>query len=166
MKERDLIEGFTIVEVALVLAIAGLIFLMVFIALPAVQRTQRDAERRDDLGTLLTAIQKYQNNNRGALPSTTNSESSTTWNDNWKITEPATATWADLYFNYLGEDFTDPNGNHYTIVVRSCSATAGSSCSGNIASVESKTFKDNNFKIYIAVGESCDGSTAVGSNNP
>ena len=70
MKKRDYNEGFTIIEVALVLAIAGLIFLMVFIALPAVQRTQRDAKRRDDIGTLLTAIQKYQSNNRGALPDT------------------------------------------------------------------------------------------------
>ena len=38
--------GFTIIEVVLVLAIAGLIFLMVFIALPALQRSQRDTERR------------------------------------------------------------------------------------------------------------------------
>ncbi|MCL2869540.1 prepilin-type N-terminal cleavage/methylation domain-containing protein, partial [Candidatus Saccharibacteria bacterium] len=33
-------QGFTIIEVVLVLAIAGLIFLMVFIALPALQRSQ------------------------------------------------------------------------------------------------------------------------------
>ena len=31
-------KGFTIIEVVLVLAIAGLIFLMVFVALPALQR--------------------------------------------------------------------------------------------------------------------------------
>ena len=35
-------KGFTIIEVVLVLAIAGLIFLMVFIALPALQRSQRN----------------------------------------------------------------------------------------------------------------------------
>lgn len=39
-------KGFTIIEVVLVLAIAGLIFLMVFIALPALQRGQRDTQRR------------------------------------------------------------------------------------------------------------------------
>ena len=32
-------KGFTIIEVALVLAIAGLIFLVVFLALPALQRS-------------------------------------------------------------------------------------------------------------------------------
>jgi prepilin-type N-terminal cleavage/methylation domain-containing protein len=35
-------KGFTIIEVVLVLAIAALIFLMVFSALPALQRNQRD----------------------------------------------------------------------------------------------------------------------------
>jgi prepilin-type N-terminal cleavage/methylation domain-containing protein len=35
-------HGFTIIEVVLVLAIAGLIFLIVFLALPALQRSQRD----------------------------------------------------------------------------------------------------------------------------
>ena len=39
-------EGFTIIEVVLVLAIAGLIFLMVFVALPALQRSQRDTQRK------------------------------------------------------------------------------------------------------------------------
>lgn len=39
-------KGFTIIEVVLVLAVAGLIFLMVFIALPALQRSQRDSQRK------------------------------------------------------------------------------------------------------------------------
>ena len=45
-------KGFTIIEVALVLAIAGLIFLMVFIALPALQRNQRDTQRKTSLNNL------------------------------------------------------------------------------------------------------------------
>ena len=42
-------KGFTIIEVVLVLAIAGLIFLMIFIAFPALQRGQRNTQRRRDL---------------------------------------------------------------------------------------------------------------------
>ena len=61
--------AFTIIEVILVLAIAGLIFLMVFIALPALQRNQRDTQRKNDIGRVLTAVQKYQANNRGNMPS-------------------------------------------------------------------------------------------------
>jgi prepilin-type N-terminal cleavage/methylation domain-containing protein len=62
-------SGFTIIEVVLVLAIAGLIFLMVFIALPALQRNQRDTQRKNDMGRLSTALTNYSNSNRGSLPS-------------------------------------------------------------------------------------------------
>ena len=62
-------RGFTIIEVVLVLAIAGLIFLMVFLALPALQRSQRDTQRRDKLGEFKTQITQYQSNNRGRVPS-------------------------------------------------------------------------------------------------
>ena len=61
-------KGFTIIEVVLVLAIAGLIFLMVFIALPALQRGQRDTQRRDDVSTFVSQLTSYATNNRGALP--------------------------------------------------------------------------------------------------
>lgn len=61
-------KGFTIIEVVLVLAIAGLIFLMVFIALPALQRSQRDSARKAEVGTVASAITSYQGNNRGGSP--------------------------------------------------------------------------------------------------
>ena len=54
MKNRK--SGFTIIEVVLVLAIAGLIFLMVFVALPALQRTQRDAQRKQDMSRLFDSV--------------------------------------------------------------------------------------------------------------
>ena len=52
-------SGFTIIEVALVLAIAGLIFLVVFLALPALQRSQRDNARKQDVGRVAAALQQY-----------------------------------------------------------------------------------------------------------
>lgn len=61
-------KGFTIIEVVLVLAIAALIFLMVFIALPALQRNQRDAERKDILGKVTSAVTTYSSNHRNMLP--------------------------------------------------------------------------------------------------
>lgn len=54
--------GFTIIEVVLVLAIAGLIFLMVFVALPALQRSQRDTQRRNDMSRVDTSLVQYQTN--------------------------------------------------------------------------------------------------------
>ena len=61
-------NGFTIIEVVLVLGIAGLIFLMVFIAYPAVSRGVRDSQRKRDLTLAMAAISSYSNNNRGDLP--------------------------------------------------------------------------------------------------
>jgi prepilin-type N-terminal cleavage/methylation domain-containing protein len=61
-------NGFTIIEVVLVLAIAALIFLMVFIALPALQRNQRDAARTTMSSKVAAAITSYQSNKRGVQP--------------------------------------------------------------------------------------------------
>lgn len=61
-------NAFTIIEVVLVLAIAGLIFLMVFIALPALQRSQRNTQRRQDLSRISSAIVDYSSNNSSNLP--------------------------------------------------------------------------------------------------
>lgn len=61
-------KGFTIIEVVLVLAIAGLIFLMVFLALPALQRSQRNTQRRSDASRLLAAVNDYKSANRGRIP--------------------------------------------------------------------------------------------------
>lgn len=63
-------KGFTIIEIVLVLAIGGLIFLMVFVALPSLQRSQRNTQRRRDVDRVLQAILDYQKHNSGKLPFT------------------------------------------------------------------------------------------------
>jgi prepilin-type N-terminal cleavage/methylation domain-containing protein len=68
MNTRSNTKGFTIIEVVLVLAIAALIFLMIFVALPALQRGQRDTARKNEAGTIASAITTYRSNNRGNLP--------------------------------------------------------------------------------------------------
>lgn len=64
-------KGFTIIEVVLVLAIAALIFLMVFIALPALQRNQRDTARKQELQKVVAAVTTWQSNHRGNSPAAT-----------------------------------------------------------------------------------------------
>lgn len=65
-------EGFTIIEVLIVLAIAGLIMLIVFLAVPALQRNSRNTQRRNDISSLLGAVQEVLNNNNGDLTKLTN----------------------------------------------------------------------------------------------
>ncbi|MEK9196120.1 MAG: type II secretion system protein [Patescibacteria group bacterium] len=67
---KDIIKkqkGFTIIEVLIVLAIAGLIILIVFLAVPALQRNSRNTQRKNDASAVLGATQEDVNNNNGAF---------------------------------------------------------------------------------------------------
>jgi len=61
-------KGFTIIEVLIVLAIAGLILLIVFLAVPALQRNSRNTQRRTEATRLLSVATEWINNNNGKLP--------------------------------------------------------------------------------------------------
>lgn len=104
-------EGFTIIEVVLVLAIAGLIFLMVFIALPALQRSQRDTQRRDDMARFLSQLNQYQANNNGKVPSES-SDADTDAKRAAKYNDPFIAQ----YLKAGGDTFQDPStGADYNV---------------------------------------------------
>ena len=100
-------KGFTIIEVVLVLAIAGLIFLMVFIALPALQRSQRNTQRRQDMSRIVSAVTQYQSNNKNNLP--------------------PSGTDGDWSSKYIGNAKTDqrqdPDGNDYKVTVEGWSTS-------------------------------------------
>lgn len=61
-------EGFTIIEVMIVLAIAGMIILVVLLAVPAVQRNARNTAIKNDASAIAGGISEYESNNNGALP--------------------------------------------------------------------------------------------------
>ena len=61
-------KAFSVVEVVLVLAVAGLIFIMVFFAVPTIRRRQHNTQRKDDLSRFVTAINDYSANNGGEFP--------------------------------------------------------------------------------------------------
>jgi prepilin-type N-terminal cleavage/methylation domain-containing protein len=65
---RKRASGFTIIEVMIVLAIAGLIMLIVFLAVPALQRNAHNTSIKNDVSSILGAINEYENNNNGSLP--------------------------------------------------------------------------------------------------
>src|SRR4051812_2037903 len=69
-KLREQNSGFTIIEVLIVLAIAGLILLIVFLAVPALQRNSRNTQRKNEVAGILGAINEYANNNNGVFPTT------------------------------------------------------------------------------------------------
>jgi prepilin-type N-terminal cleavage/methylation domain-containing protein len=63
-------EGFTIIEVLIVLAIAGLIMLIVFLAVPALQRNSRNTQIRNSAAAVLGGVNEFVSNNSGQMPTT------------------------------------------------------------------------------------------------
>ncbi|HKU19218.1 MAG TPA: type II secretion system protein [Candidatus Saccharimonadales bacterium] len=70
IRKRKQQEGFTIIEVLIVLAIAGLILVIVFLAVPALQRNARNQQRKTDVSNLLAGVNEFVNDNQGTLPDT------------------------------------------------------------------------------------------------
>ena len=162
MKKGDNMRkyGFTIIEVVLVLGIAGLIFLMMMIALPALQRQQRDTKRKEDIDSLISNIKKYQTNNRGTLPINSVDNS-----NNWKSFEE----------KYMKDGFEDPSsGEPYKLSVYNCEGSVDNTCSDGeaksaVESAISSSFEDNNFNLYIITSAKCAGDESKGvikSSNP
>lgn len=168
MKQNEL-DGFTIIETALAVAIGGLIFSMVFLVLPSALANARDGERRDDMLLVTNKLKNFQaNNNRGALPSDTIA-SGGLYIDGSGITFGPTSgvTWADFYKSFFDDGFGDPRGNRYNWQIVKCGANGiGKTCTDSkLASFMNKTFDENNFTIYFVIGATCDGDTAVSAAN-
>ena len=161
-------RGFTIIEVSLVLAIGGLIFLMVFVALPALRRQQRDTDRREDIISFLETVKKYQTNNRGALPGGANAEGTyVAWGSvdgakDASRAENSANTWEGFYHDYLGEKFKDPYGDNYRLVVMRCD---GENCGEANVDLWDASFP-NDYKLNVILQATCSGENAVPSSNP
>ncbi len=151
-------KGFTIIEVVLVLAIAGLIFLMVFVALPALQRSQRDTARRNDMSRVDTSLIQYQTNNqnntKGVLP-----ENSATWTGTATFDSSCTSSACKFVQRYMNSgtdssknEFKDPDGTYYNLNI-------GTGAFGVADTNYPKGAMDHT--IYIRTGAKCDGEEAV-----
>ncbi len=119
-------KGFTLIEVVLVLAIGGLIFLLAFLAFRQASGNRRDTARRADAGRVVAEIQNFAADKNGAFPTASCTLSAA----------GTTATFADLMRDYLGgaAEFKDPTGVGYTCVTIAPASTGqvrytlGSTC--------------------------------------
>lgn len=170
-------RGFTIIEVVLVLAIAGLIFLMVFIALPALQRSQRNTQRRDDYSMLVTAINTYMASNNGKIQNLYNRTQG--GETDGVSLNPA---------RWVNSDGLDPNGNPYEViaigaegfigkgkvpegVIKSKAAYCKSNESANSQQCPSEDWVEAaagepGSQVYVIVKANCNGSDSNGDPEP
>ena len=186
-KNNDL-RGFTIVEVVLVLAVAGLIFGMVFVAFPALRASAKDTDRRADVLEFIGNLKKFQtNNSRGALPGSADENKKLTKNGYLAIISGTSAVsarsqseaekkkndlaWLGFYRDYFNQDFQDPDGVPYNLAVMLCKQTSiGQQCDQNVGPTPLKllynnSFADNKYTIRIVESAVCSGDKAVLSAN-
>ena len=132
-------EGFTIIEVVLVLAIAGLIFLIVFLALPALQRSQRDTQRKNDLSRMMSQLTQYQSNHQGQIPA------------NQAAWQGSATSFVESYLTNNGASFSDPQKNAAYAVTQQSSYV-----SSTLPGIGS---------IYVYPGYNCQNGTPTSTSN-
>jgi len=128
-------KGFTIIEVLIVLAIAGLILLVVFLAVPALQRNGRNTTIKNDAQAVAGGISEFSSNNSGSVPT--------------KFTGNAgTLTFANGSVN---------NGG--TAKIQGTTTVQGSTTGANFATTTPPTAAAVSAgAIYVDSGESCQSS--------
>jgi prepilin-type N-terminal cleavage/methylation domain-containing protein len=73
-------RGFTIIEVLIVLSIAGLIMLIVFEAIPSLTRALRNGRRKQDISVILDAVSNYELKDSDNFPKNCSGDGSTACN--------------------------------------------------------------------------------------
>jgi prepilin-type N-terminal cleavage/methylation domain-containing protein len=154
LKELRAKEGFTIIEVIIVLVIGAVIMLAVFLVVPQLQRTQRNSARQNAARRVLTAGEQYASTNSGSYPSCTAGEFLSPTSNG---TSPTLCT---NITNITG-DINSPAGKGYKIVAaanpgldemsitnNSSTATCLSSTGGTFAT--SGTAANGKFIVAIA----------------
>lgn len=149
-------SGFTIIEVMIVLAIAGLIMVIVFIAVPQLQRNQRDNTRQNTVNRLKAEIETYAGNNQGQYPF--GGPNGTPANQNQNAIacgNNVTGCWANFFNNYVTGgrvQVNDPSTGQpiVTATVGAPRACTSDPCT-NVA------VPANRGAVEIVYGASCDG---------
>ena len=164
-------EGFTIIEVVLVLAVAGLIFLMVFIALPALQRSQRDTQRRQSVSSVVAALTQYQTNHSTKADNLPTADECTTEEATGLYAENASITGACAsiknYMNSVDASenvFVDPDGTEFGLSILDFGDGIVNTASEG--SNTNNAFGPDSFDhtIYVIRNSRCDGDVAVQGN--
>ncbi len=133
-------EGFTIIEVMIVLAIAGLILLIVFLAVPALQRNARNTQRNTDVGSLIGAFNEYVDNQNGTVPTAScTGATPCAWLTNAKTGFYGNGGWTATSFVYTysaaAQALADPNNGNNVLMgnYMGCNAAGTASANGTSA---------------------------------
>src|SRR3990167_2565134 len=126
---KRLSRGFTIIEVMIVLVIAGLILVIVFLAIPQLQRTQRDNARQSAVVRLKSEMETYASNNQGLYPFNTTGDVTPCP----AVPAFATGVWADFYCRYINNQVNIKDPSSGSDIIGSLPGTAGNADASYVA---------------------------------
>lgn len=149
-------QGFTIIEVMIVLAIAGLIMAIVFFAVPQLRRNAADNQRQSVANRVKAEMETYSANNQGVAP-IKYVNGTTALSGSFQVCPTngtGNSSCGDFVNRYLSQvNINDPTSNAAMPVnIANGGAIAG------VAAVPSSVVKGN---LYIVAGAKCSGDTPV-----
>lgn len=126
---RGIRDGFTIIEVVIVLALAAFIFTIVFFAVPQLQSSLRDNQHQRDLSATLAAILEYKAAN-GIVPTNAaqRNEFRAKYFDSLDMTDPSTGLKYEFHVRGAGGWVTNNTSQKHYIQFapgRNCDSSGG-----------------------------------------
>ena len=138
----------------MVLAIAGLIMAVVFLAVPQLQRSARDSQRKDLVSRIKSEIETYASNNQGTYPLNTSGG-----NCDGTYT---TGNWDDFYCRYVSNQFNDKDPTTGNSIFGASSSTASPVSCGVSSGICTVTLPASGVATVIYSAK-CNGAIAINS---
>lgn len=152
-------EGFTIIEVLIVLAIAGLILVVVLMAVPALQRNSRNTTLKNDAAAVAGGVSEFESNNDGSAPTKAGSlcsKGSVSLNG----ASGGTASTPKVQGN-TDVDCSTENGATITVTSGKLFVDFGGTCDGGSGSAATFTTKPSTRSVAIVYGIETSGGTVI-----
>jgi prepilin-type N-terminal cleavage/methylation domain-containing protein len=159
-------EGFTIIEVMIVLAIAGLIMVIVFIAVPQLQRNQRDNARQNIANRVKAEIETYAGNNQGLYPfGAVNAGAGGSVNNANAVACGATVTgcWDNFVGSYITNKVKVDDPSTGTAIVDVTGPSSGAPQAFAAAVQTTITGDTTKGDFYVVYGAQCSGENVAAS---
>ncbi len=169
-KLKNKTEGFTIIEVLIVLAIAGLIILIVFLAVPALQRNARNTQRKNDAAGMASAAATVVNNTNGNQPKQVTAGDGITASDTSMSMRPSTTITTSettkLGFYKAGTTTTWGTSTGNVFISDQTAATVAPTITVVAPTTTATATSINKDSATIVVGFECNNSnSALGTKN-
>jgi prepilin-type N-terminal cleavage/methylation domain-containing protein len=140
-------KGFTLIEIVLVLAIAGLLLVIVFLAVSGAQKSRRDTQRKNDLSRVAAQVESYASNHAGDYPAN-GAAFNTQLTGTYALSNGKDPLTAAVY-TYTG--IVTPSGTTSAGILYTLGAAGVTACDGT-AMTGARTFK---LEMGLEQGQGC-----------